>query len=37
MSPGWTVAKWLRGVDLNLRPLGYEQLTEPNGLTRRKE
>jgi len=25
------------GVDLNHRPLGYEQLTESNGLTRRKE
>src|SRR6266581_5590314 len=24
MSPGWTIRKWLRGVDLNHRPLGYE-------------
>jgi len=24
MSPGWTGESWLRGVDLNHRPLGYE-------------
>ena len=24
MSPGWTKEFWLRGVDLNHRPLGYE-------------
>ena len=24
MSPGRTVKNWLRGVDLNHRPLGYE-------------
>ena len=30
MSPGWTQFGWLRGVDLNHQPLGFEIFSTGN-------
>jgi hypothetical protein len=37
MSPGWTQWSWLRGVDLNHRPLGYEPNELPDCSTPRND